>query len=248
MSKWTSTEIEFVRNHYGKLSTQVIAEQVQRKPGEVRSAAHRQGLCNSELCKRWTKEEEDILSQCVQRGDDFTWVAHQLGRSERSVYRKARLLGLTNPTRLVRRPWTESEDSVLVEMAGAYSLDEILTKLRSLSRQEGKAERTKYSVLARFATLGLSARVVSDSQYYTVSSLCTYCLRCNSSIVYGWLKDKDFQKILKPNKVGDGEKVGYYLIHHKNLRKFFLGYPSELERVKRQIDMVWLIGLLEDKS
>jgi len=98
--------------------------------------------------KKWNKEEiQYLLDNWDKEAPER--IMEQLGRTEDSVMRKARRLGLdvSKPEdELLKRRWTEEEDKYIVENYGALSVEEISRNL----------DRSVYALRKRAIAIGVT--------------------------------------------------------------------------------------------
>ena len=146
--KWTSKDNEFLISSENKRTAKEIADFLGFDAKAVRNKAKRWGipLRRSERYegqRPWTSEEIAYLSIKYKKVSTSE-ICKKLGRSENSVYRKARMLGLSNKVGK-KKKWTREEDLFLINQVGKKSKASIAKEL----------ERTLSSVKRRVSHLGL---------------------------------------------------------------------------------------------
>jgi hypothetical protein len=93
---WTEEELFYLKGHYGKVSIQKIARQLQRSYQSVQHKAQTEKLTKPAVTRKpWSDKELQILERNYEK-KGATYVAKRLKRSLISVKRKAQHLGLNS--------------------------------------------------------------------------------------------------------------------------------------------------------
>lgn len=113
--KWTSDDIEFLKNNYDKLSTQEIADALNRTPTAVSKKRIMLGLEASNIIynkpdRNWTKKEIEFLRKNIENVS-YKDIALRLNRTEKAVMVKATKLNLINRG----SNWTKGEEKLLID-------------------------------------------------------------------------------------------------------------------------------------
>jgi len=148
--RWSDWEVEFLRENWGKLKIQEIAERLGRTGDTVKWKAKTLGL--PRLRREWTEEELKFLRENYGKLPDGE-IAERLGRSKGAVTFKALTLGL--------RKMKVADDKILKAIGKVYvgsmsdlaskipcSKDFLLKALRRL-RAEGKVGFTRFTIRHR---------------------------------------------------------------------------------------------------
>ena len=90
------------------------------------------------MAKRWTKQEDDILIKLLEKGRNPKDISLSLGRTPSSIYQRLFLLRKENKLKRVRRPYTEEEDTIIlnyVTNSENFNLQGLFSQLEKRSRQ-----------------------------------------------------------------------------------------------------------------
>jgi hypothetical protein len=148
--RWTFAEDAIVRDGYdaGRSCESIASELPGRTEASVAARARKLGLSN--YARRWTDEEEALLTRLIATRCPVGEMARALTRTPEAVRQRARRLGLTPasdpPPGRSAHPWSEREDAFLRRQAGANPA--------TLANLLGRSDR---AVAARLRALGLRA-------------------------------------------------------------------------------------------
>jgi hypothetical protein len=149
-ARWSAPEDAVVRDGYaeGRTCTSIALQLPGRSPGAVAARAAKLGL--SDYARRWSDEDDALLSRLVAARRPLGELARALVRTPEAVRRRCRRLGLADapPPAAARtgRPWTRQEDEVLRLHPGVNPA--------TLGQLLGRSDR---AVAARLRLLGLRA-------------------------------------------------------------------------------------------
>jgi biotin operon repressor len=135
---WTDEQLEYLKEHAGKITFKQIAEDIGLTPVQIRSKAADLGLRNP-IEGKWSEEEIQFLRDNA-RTMTYAEIGEKLGRSEKAVSKKAHTQKISGGN------YTDEELEYIQEAAGSASLDHIAKKL----------DRSKDSVWQKMVELGCS--------------------------------------------------------------------------------------------
>lgn len=234
---WTTTEVQFLRQHYGKVGGTQLATQMGRSLSSIQNQARILKLKVKEPGRPWTTEEEHLISQHYDATRRTTeQLARKLNRTYGAIKQRAQVLGLTR--NYWGRSWEREEIELVERLLGDKSISEILQRLNELCQQKGWSKRSR-AALKIFVnkTLHASVRPLST---YSARQL-AQVLGCDRSVIKSWLSDKAYCKFLKPERESEAPNADW-MFSVKGLRKFFTAYPGELTRCRP--DLIWLVTVL----
>lgn len=134
--KWTTEELTYLNNQYGKQDAGEIAKAIGRTKSSVQTKAAELGLKDARAL--WTAEDVAFLREnYLALGADE--VARRLNKSVHGVHGKIRKAGGGRPSIGPRVEWTEEEDQFLRENYQRLTLEEL----------EQHLGRTKGAIYAR---------------------------------------------------------------------------------------------------
>lgn len=114
-SRWTLQEWRFLEKHYGKMTTDWIAESLGRSAISVRQTARALGCRKIKTMTPWTEAEIAILSTHYADGAGLHSVSQLLpGRNPKAIQAHAAKLGIQSGA-LRARLWNEDEVAILHE-------------------------------------------------------------------------------------------------------------------------------------
>ncbi|HEY2452114.1 MAG TPA: SANT/Myb-like DNA-binding domain-containing protein [Scandinavium sp.] len=142
LSIWTIKEIQFVEQHYGRLSTEEIARSLGRSIVAVRRIAQMSGVGKSRA-KSWTEEERTLIRLHYNKGLDYMQTLLP-GRTKLAINSQASRLGVTNSD------WTDQERQYLKDNYGiktaskiAFILGRSLSGVRSMAGEMNVGKKAK---------------------------------------------------------------------------------------------------------
>jgi hypothetical protein len=145
-----------------------------------------------------------------------------------ALKKRARELGLA---RTKEQPWSEPELAILARYAW-MSDERIRLKLKAAG-------------YARSATaIHLKLRRMQfkrNGNFYSANSL-AQALGIDSHAVTRWIKSGHLKAKLRGTARGPQQNGDIYLIHEKDVRRFILEHPTDIDL--RKVDQLWFIDLL----
>lgn len=192
MNKWNEQEEKYLIDNWGQSDLEIIMKVLNRTEDSVVRKAQRLGLKaykdpNEYLKKRWSEEEEKILSQFYHNKPMNELLTFLPGRTRESIIKRAKLLGLN----CENRHWSEDEIIYLEEKWGIVCIDNIAKRLG----------RTNNSILLKAHKIGLREQVIANGEYLTPKDIASV-LAVGTKTVYNWM-EKGYLKYrrLKINSV-----------------------------------------------
>jgi hypothetical protein len=242
---WTKEGDDYIRANYGKLPVSKIAVTVGRTEIAVRTRARFLKVRVNPNYTYWTPEQEETLKLEYKPDKNLIKaLAKKLVKSVASVKQKALKFGLCRTRQSMRyRKWEPEEVEILEELSGDIPMLLLVNKLNKFAKKQGLSPRTYNSVRLKASELKLPYLCSGDGDYFSISNIADG-LRMNRHVVSGWLKNKQFAKILQPIRQSDDPGCVTY-IPRTNLRKFIQQYPGEISAVNP--DMLWFISLFDSK-
>ena len=143
--EWTSDEIEFLKNSYGKMQYRDMEFFLHRSISSISRKAGNLGISKGKPRRQtgtpWTDEEIKYLKG--HRYESIKNIAKVLNRSESSVRNKQTILGLRKPT---RKYWTKRENNFIYENIDNMTYEEMAKVLK----------KSIYAVKSHCMHIGLS--------------------------------------------------------------------------------------------
>lgn len=162
--QWSSEEVEYLKENYGQYTAKFIGKQLGRSEYSVQIKASKIGI-NKREYNQWTTGEILYVKEHYANTNTYL-LAAELEKTPRSVWDCASRLGIhkkkrstpkqCQPQRIPRKPkWTEWEDNFLRE---TYDI------LHWTQMQKRGLNRSRYAIMNRISTLGLSGNHVKCSK------------------------------------------------------------------------------------
>jgi hypothetical protein len=146
-----------------------------------------------------------------------------------ALRKRARELGLTRTKE--RRPWSEPELKI-VERHAWMSDERIRLKLKAA----GYA-RTVTGIHLKLRRM----KFKHDPSYYSAHGL-AQALGIDSHAVTRWIRSGQLKAKLRGTARGEKQNGDMYLIREKDVRRFILEHPTEIDL--RKVDQLWYFDLL----
>jgi hypothetical protein len=155
-------------------------------------------------------------------------LADQVGIPHWALKKRARELGLA---RTKEKPWSEAELAILARYAW-MSDEHIRLKLKAA----GYA-RTVTGIHLKLRRM----RFKSDPSFYSGKGLVD-ALGIDSHVVTRWIKAGHLRAQLRGTKRTEQQGGDIYLIREKDVQRFILEHPSEIDL--RKVDQLWFLDLI----
>jgi hypothetical protein len=155
-------------------------------------------------------------------------LACQIGIPQWALKKRARELGLT---RTKEKPWSEPELAILARYA--WMSDE---RIRLKLKGAGYA-RTVTGIHLKLRRM----RFKSDPSFYSGKGLAD-ALGIDSHVVTRWIKAGHLRAQLRGTKRTEQQGGDIYLIREKDVRRFILEHPTEIDL--RKVDQLWFLELI----
>lgn len=119
MTTWTESDLDYLKNNYGKIASEKIAKHLKRSSNSVRHKAQRMGL--AEKRNFWDEDEEIYLEYfALEKDSNLEVAANFLGRSVNSVQLHLSLIRNKRKDYYVNRVWTSQEDEYIRKHHKSY--------------------------------------------------------------------------------------------------------------------------------
>ena len=155
-------------------------------------------------------------------------LANQLGIPHWAIKKRARELGLA---RTKESPWSEAELSILARHAW-MSDERIRLKLKAAGHS-----RTVTAIHLKLKRM----RFKSDPGFYSAKGLAD-ALGIDPHVVGRWIKAGHLRAQLRGTKRTKHQGGDTYLIREKDLRRFILEHPTEIDL--RKVDQLWFLDVI----
>lgn len=155
-------------------------------------------------------------------------LAAQIGIPHWALKKRARELGLA---RTKETPWSEPELVILARYAW-MSDERIRLKLKA-----GGYVRTVTGIHMKLKRM----RFKCDPSFYSGKGL-AQALGIDSHVVTRWIKGGHLKAQFRGTGRGKGQGGDIYLIREKDVRRFILEYPTEIDL--RKVDQLWFLDLI----
>jgi hypothetical protein len=155
-------------------------------------------------------------------------LANKVGMPHWALKKRARELGLA---RTKEPPWSEPELELLARYAW-MSDERIRLKLKS----DGYA-RTVTAIHLKLKRM----RFKHDGSFYSANGL-AQALGIDPHAVTRWIKSGHLKAKFRGTARGPQQNGDSYLIHEKDVRRFILEHPTEIDL--RKVDQLWFLDLL----
>ena len=155
-------------------------------------------------------------------------LARKVGITHWALKKRARELGLARPKEL---PWSEPELDILARYAW-MSDERIRLKLKAAG----------YSWSATGIHLKLRRmKFKHDPSFYSANGL-AQALGIDSHAVSRWIRRGHLRAQRRGTARGEQQHGDIYLIREKDVRRFILEHPTEIDL--RKVDQLWFLDLL----
>lgn len=152
MATWSESDLDYLKNNYGKIASEKIAKHLKRSSNAVRHKAQRMGF--SEKRNFWNEDEEIYLEYfALEKDSNLEVAADFLGRSVNSVQLHLSLIRNKRKDYYASRLWTSQEDEYIRKHHKSYSYKVIAQNLR----------RSHKAVTERAIQLGLRKKQSLES-------------------------------------------------------------------------------------
>jgi len=155
-------------------------------------------------------------------------LAKKVGMPHWALKKRARELGLA---RTKEMPWSEPELEVLAR--NAWMSDE---RIRLKLRAAGYA-RTVTGIHLKLKRM----RFKHDGSFYSANGL-AQALGIDSHAVTRWIKSGHLKAKFRGTARTEQQNGDIYLIHEKDVRRFILEYPTDIDL--RKVDQLWFLDLI----
>ena len=155
-------------------------------------------------------------------------LAEQIGIPHWAVKKRARELGLA---RTKEKPWSEPELVILARYAW-MSDERIRLKLKA-----GGYARTVTGIHMKLKRM----RFKCDPSFYSGQGL-AQALGIDSHVVTRWIKSGHLKAQFRGTARGERQGGDIDLIREKDVRRFILEYPTEIDL--RKVDQLWFLDLI----
>ena len=155
-------------------------------------------------------------------------LAEQVGIPHWALKKRARELGLA---RTKEKPWSEPELAILARYA--WMSDE---RIRLKLKAAGYA-RTVTAVHLKLKRM----RFKCDPSFYSGKGL-AQALGIDSHVVTRWIKSGHLKAQFRGTARGEQQGGDTYLIREKDVRRFVLEHPTEIDL--RKVDQLWFLDLI----
>lgn len=155
-------------------------------------------------------------------------LARQIGIPHWAIKKRARELGLA---RTKEKPWSEPELAILARYA--WMSDE---RIRQKLKTAGYA-RSATAIHLKLKRM----RFKSDPSFYSAKGLAD-ALGIDSHVVARWIKAGHLRAQLRGTKRTEQQGGDSYLIKEKDVRRFILEHPTEIDL--RKVDQLWFLDLI----
>lgn len=153
--RWTTDEISYLKNEYGRRPASSIAHELDRSVKAVFAKADKLQLKSSPDARRgtgrfWSDNEREYLKRAYEHVPTSA-IARNLGRSQASVSAQARKIQLRRERIREKdeyEPWNQREDAIVRNEFMSTSIMELSKRL----------DRTEASIYKRARVLGVNAR------------------------------------------------------------------------------------------
>src|SRR6266568_6018236 len=154
-------------------------------------------------------------------------LAEQVGIPHWALKKRASELGLA---RTKEKPWSEPELAILARYA--WMSDDIRLKLKAA----GYA-RTVTGIHLKLKRM----RFKCDPNFYSGKGL-AQALGIDSHVVTRWIKSGHLRAQFRGTARGEQQGGDIYLIREKDVRRFILEHPTEIDL--RKVDQLWFLDLI----
>ena len=155
-------------------------------------------------------------------------LAKRIGIPHWAVKKRARELGLARTKEL---PWSERELAILARYA--WMSDE---RIRLKLKAAGYA-RTVTGIHLKLKRM----RFKHDGSFYSANSL-SQALGIDPHAVTRWIRSGHLKAKLRGTARGPQQNGDTYVIHEKDVRRFVLEHPTEIDL--RKVDQLWFLDLI----
>ena len=155
-------------------------------------------------------------------------LSKKVGMPHWALKKRARELGLARTKEL---PWSERE----LEVLGRYawmSDERIRLKLKAAGYS-----RTATGIHLKLKRMGFK----HDGSFYSANGL-AQALGIDSHAVTRWIKSGHLKAKLRGTGRTEQQNGDVYLIHEKDVRRFILEHPSDIDL--RKVDQLWFLDLI----
>jgi hypothetical protein len=155
-------------------------------------------------------------------------LAKKLGLPDWALKKRARELGLA---RTKEKPWSEPELAILARYSW-MSNERVRLKLKSAGFM-----RTVTGIHLKLKRM----KFKHDLSFYSANGLAS-AFGIDSHIVSRWIRSGSLRARVRGTARGPAQNGDIYLIHEKDVRRFVIEHPSEIDL--RKVDQLWFLDLI----
>lgn len=155
-------------------------------------------------------------------------LAKKLGLPHWALKKRARQLGLV---RTKEKPWSEPELEILARCSW-MSDERIRLKLKSAG-----FSRTTTAIHLKMKRM----KFKNDASFYSANGLAS-ALGIDSHVVSRWIRSGSLRARARGTARGPAQNGDIYLIHEKDVRRFVIEHPTEIDL--RKVDQLWFLDLI----
>ncbi|GMC10399.1 hypothetical protein K5E_25380 [Enterococcus thailandicus] len=140
MATWSESDLDYLKNNYGKIASEEIAKYLKRSSNSIRHKAQRMGL--AEKRNFWDEDEEIYLEYfALEKDSNLEAAADFLGRSVNSVQLHLSLIRNKRKDYYANRIWTSQEDEYIRKHHKSYSYKVIAHNIGRSHKAVGERAR-----------------------------------------------------------------------------------------------------------
>jgi hypothetical protein len=202
-------------------------------PATIRPCSRRTKVHSRRKCV-FTDQIEQLIREVYLSHRDtkvrprILLLAKQVGIPHWALKKRARELGLARTKEL---PWSERELEILARSAW-MSDERIRLKLKAAGYS-----RTVTGIHLKLKRTGFK----HDGSFYSANGL-AQALGIDSHAVTRWIKSGHLKAKLRGTARSEQQNGDIYLIHEKDVRRFILAYPTDIDL--RKVDQLWFLDLI----
>lgn len=205
---FTDEEINYIIENWGKESPHSMKKKFNCTWYAVTKIAEKNGL-KLPTSNEWTEEEIQTLKELSDKYH-YTEIAEIMGKTENSIYLKARKLKII----LIqdRRKWTKEEEILFQELWGNQSIESIAKKMK----------RTVFSLKVKAVRMDLGPMIRNNYDVITISDMVDLLGVSRDRITNTWV---NLGLKLRNKKLT--KKCSYYVIEWEKLLEFLENNQNE---------------------
>lgn len=207
-------------------STLVCRDSLQNDTAPTKVQRRRKYLFNHEIDR--LIRETYLRDPGARTRPGIRILSKRVGIPHWALKKRARELGLA---RTKEKPWSEPELEILARYA--WMSDE---RLRLKLKAAGYS-RTVTGIHLKLRRMKFKA----DPEFYSATGL-AQALGIDSHVVSRWIKCGHLKAGLRGTARGEQQNGDIYLIREKDIRRFILEHPMEIDL--RKVDQLWFLDLI----